>query len=221
MNVEGTRNVVRAAAAGGVEHFVYVSSASVTYRHQTDYSRSKAAAEEIVRGEKSFAHTIVRPTLVYDRTGGQEMEMFARYLRVLPVVPLVKPSGGSGRALKRPVYAGDVIDGLACIAGNPKARGEVYNLSGGEAISMVELARLLVRQMGLRRVIVPVPEFVWRAGLGALGFLVGSTSFARQIVAGFTEDADLDPGRAIRDLGYDPLPASAGIPRYFHVRGTT
>ncbi len=217
INVEGTRNVVRAAAAGGVKHFVYVSSASVTYPNPTDYSRSKAAAEEIVRGEKSFEHTIVRPTLVYDRTGGQEMEMLARYLRLLPVVPFI----GSGRALKRPVYAGDVVDGLACITGKAKAHGEVYNRSGGEAISMVDLARLLVRQMRLRRVIVPVPEFAWRTGLGVLGFLVRSPAFARQIVSGFTEDADLDPGPAMRDLGYDPLPASVGIPRYFHVRRTT
>jgi hypothetical protein len=71
--------------------------------------------------------------------------------------------------------------------------------------------------MRLRRVIVPVPEFVWTAGLRVLGFLVRSPAFARQIVSGFTEDADLDPGPATRDLGYDPLPASVGIPRYFHV----
>lgn len=221
INVEGTRNVVRAAATAGVKHLVYVSSASVTYRNPTDYSRSKAAAEEIVRGEKSFEHTVVRPTLVYDRTGGQEMEMLARYVRLLPVVPFI----GSGKALKRPVYAGDIIDGLAVLPGNAKAYGKVYNFSGGEAVSMMELARLLARQVGppsgLRRVIVPVPEFVWRAGLGVLGFLVRSPAFARQIIAGFTEDADLDPGPAMRDLGYDPLPASVGIPRYFHVRRTT
>jgi nucleoside-diphosphate-sugar epimerase len=169
-------------------------------------------AENIVRSQKAFEHTIVRPTLVYDRTGGQEIEMFCRYLARFPVVPFV----GSGRALKRPVYAGDVVDGLARVAGNEKARGRTYNFSGGEAISMIDLARLLVRRMGLRRLIVPVPEVMWRAACPLLGLLLGSRALAGQIVAGFTQDADLDNGPARADLGYDPLPVSRGVPAYFH-----
>jgi NADH dehydrogenase len=212
VNVEGTRNVVASAAAAGVSHFVYVSSASVTYPNATDYSRSKREAEGIVRSQKAFDHTIVRPTLVYDRTGGQELEMFCRYLARFPVVPFV----GNGRALKRPVHAGDIVDGLARIVGNEKARGKTYSFSGGEAISMIDLARLLIRQMRLSRLMVPVPEVMWRAALPLLGLLLGSRALAGQIVAGFTQDADLDNGPARTDLGYDPLPVGRGIPAYFH-----
>ncbi len=213
INTEGTRNVVAASVDAGVGHFVYVSSASVTYANQTDYSRSKKAAEDIVRAASTEMNcTITRPTLVYDRTGGQEIEMLGAYLRRLPVVPFI----GRGRALKRPVYAGDIVDGLARIAGNERTFGQTYSLSGGETISMMDLARLLLRQMRLRRVIVPVPETLWRAASGLLGALVGSRALARQIISGFTEDADLDNSSARRDIGYDPLPASVGIPRYFH-----
>ena len=212
VNVEGTRNVVDAAASARARHFVYVSSASVVYNCQTDYSRSKMAAEEIVRSQSGMEHTIVRPTLVYDRTGGQEIEMLCAYLRRLPVVPFV----GSGRAVKRPVFAGDIIAGLARIAGDDGTYGKTYNFSGGEAISMMDLARLLVRQMRLRRVIVPVPEMLWRAALPLLGLVVGSKALARQILAGFTQDADLDNSSARRDLGYEPLAAGVGIRRYFH-----
>ena len=211
VNVEGTRNVVASAADAGVPHFVYVSSASVTYLDGTDYSRSKKAAEDAVRSQNALDHTIVRPTLVYDRTGGQEIEMFCRYLARFPVVPFV----GSGRALKRPVYAGDIVDGLARIVGNGKARGRTYNFRGGAAISMIDLARLLVRRMRLSRLIVPVPEVLWRAACPLLGLLLGSRALAGQIVAGFTQDADLDNGPARADLGYDPLPVSRGIPAYF------
>jgi NADH dehydrogenase len=191
---------------------VYVSSASVTYRDRTDYARSKTDAEALVRAEAGLEHTIVRPTLVYDKAGALEIEMFARCLRALPVVPFI----GDGSALKRPVYAGDIIHGLAAIPGCPASRGRTYNFSGGEAVTMIELARLILRQFGIRRVIVPVPEAVWRLALGALSGLVGSPALARQIIAGFTEDADLDPSEAMRDLGYDPLPARVGIPRHFH-----
>jgi NADH dehydrogenase len=211
VNTDGTRNVVEAAAAAGARHLVYVSSASVTYPLSTDYSRSKAEAEGIVRAEARLRHTIARPTLVYDRRGGQEIEMLAAHIRRFPVVPFV----GRGLVRKRPVFAGDVIEGLARIAGNERALGKVYNLSGGETITMIDLARLIARQLGLRRVFVPTPAALWTVPLAAA---TGSSALARQIVAGFTQDADLDSSRARRDLGYDPLPVSAGLPRYFHAR---
>jgi NADH dehydrogenase len=211
VNTEGTRNVVGAAAAAGPRHLVYVSSASVTYPALTHYARSKMDAEEIVRAEGRLSHTIVRPTLVYDRRGGREIEMLAAHIRRFPVVPLI----GSGRALKRPVVAGDVIEGLARIAGNERAPGKVYSLSGGESITVIDLARLIARQLGLGRVIVPTPSAFWTVPLAAA---TGSAALARQIVAGFTQDADLDNSEARRDLGYDPQPVSAGLPRYFHRR---
>lgn len=208
VNVEGTRNVVDAACAAGVRHLVYVSSASVTYAHQTPYSLSKREGERIVRGSSGLGWTIVRPTLVYDRRGGQEIEMLREWICRLPVVPLV----GAGRARKRPVFAGDVIGALAAVAGNDLALGKTYNLSGGEAISILELARLLARQMRLSRTFLPLPERVWRAALRPAGAL------AEHVIAAFTQDADLDNSEARRDLGFDPLPASVGIPRYFHRR---
>ncbi|HEV3030202.1 MAG TPA: NAD(P)H-binding protein, partial [Polyangia bacterium] len=76
VNREGTAHVVAEAARAGVRHFIYVSSASVTYPKRTPYADSKLAAEELVKVERSFAHTIVRPTLVYDVGGGQELLLF-------------------------------------------------------------------------------------------------------------------------------------------------
>jgi len=214
VNVEGTANVAAAAAKSGVRHVVYVSSASVTYRRPTAYAQSKIDAEETIRNEQRFAHTIVRPTLVYDRAGGQEIEMFAKLIRKFPVVPFI----GKGEAKKRPVYAGDIIDGLARIVGNKRAHGNTYNLSGAEATTMMGLARLLAEQLNLKRVFVPVPEFLCRAGLTALGAITRLPALAHQIMSGFTEDADLDPTDAMRDLGYEPLPVSVGLRRYFHRR---
>src|SRR5206468_3774853 len=76
VNRRGTGNLVAAAADAGVRHFVYVSSASVVYPRLTPYGQSKLDAEQLVRAERRFQHTIVRPTLVYDETGGQEFMLF-------------------------------------------------------------------------------------------------------------------------------------------------
>jgi len=64
VNINGTRNVVEGAASGGDKHFIFISSASVTYPMSTPYSRSKRQCENIVRAQNSMHYTIVRPTCV-------------------------------------------------------------------------------------------------------------------------------------------------------------
>jgi nucleoside-diphosphate-sugar epimerase len=212
VNLEGTENLVREASRARVRHFVYVSSASVTYPRRTPYAESKLAAEGIVRSG-GLGYTVVRPTLVYEPGGGQELMMFLDYLRRLPVVPFI----GKGNALKRPVWSGDVVDGLSRLLGNEVALGKTYNLSGAEAITMLELARLLLAHHDRPRPIVhiPVPLCQALAGLGAL--LMTRPPLTQSAIAGVVNDADLDPSLAIRELGYRPLGVREGFERCFPI----
>jgi nucleoside-diphosphate-sugar epimerase len=210
VNLDGTENLVREASRARVRHFVYVSSASVTYPRRTPYAESKLAAERIVRSA-GLGYTIARPTLVYEPGGGQELMMFLDYLRRLPVVPFI----GNGGALKRPVWSGDVVDGLARLLGSQVALGKTYNLSGAEAITMLELARLLLAHHDRPRPIVPLPVPLCRAlaSLGAL--LMKRPPLTQSAIAGVINDADLDPSLAIRELGYRPLGVREGFQRCF------
>ena len=211
VNHLGTAHMVRAAAAAAVRHFVYVSSASVLYPRLTPYGRSKLAAERCVRAEGRLAYTIVRPTLVYDESGGQEFMIFREHLRRFPVVPFI----GSGRALKRPVFSEDVVDGLARIAGHPISFGKIYNLSGGEAISLDALARLVLELEGERKPILHVPVAACRVLAAVLGRVMRDPPITPYAIAGFTNDADLDPAAAIADLGYSPRGVRAGLASCF------
>jgi NADH dehydrogenase len=216
VNREGTAHVVAEAARAGVRHLIYVSSASVTYPKRTPYADSKLAAEELVKAERSFAHTIVRPTLVYDAGGGQELLLFLDYLRRFPVVPFI----GAGRALKRPVWAGDVIDGLLRLAGNAVAHGKTYNFSGGEAIAIADFGRLLLRHHGERRLFVPVPVPICRALAFVLGRLMKRPPLTASAIAGIVNDADLDPALAARELGYRAMPVREGLSLCFPVKSS-
>jgi NADH dehydrogenase len=214
VNHLGTVHVVRAAAEAGVAHIIYVSSASVTYPRLTPYGRSKLQAEHAVRAETRLASTIVRPTLVYDRTGGEEFMLFLRFLQRFPVVPLI----GDGTARKSPVRADDVVDGLARMVGNPVCHGKTYNLSGGESITIEELGRLLLALHGQTRPIVHVPVWFYRIVTALLGALMDRPPITQYGVTGFINHADLDCGEAGRDLGYRPVGAREGIARCFASR---
>jgi NADH dehydrogenase len=213
VNLEGTAHVVAAARAGGVRHFIYVSSASVVYPRRTPYAESKLAAERLVIEESSFEHTIVRPTLVYDIVGGQEFALFRSYLERFPVVPFI----GDGRALKRPVWAGDVVDGLLRLASNPRSHGKLYNFSGGEAISMRDLARLILQHRGKRRRFLHVPVALCTAAAHAAGLLMERPPLTTNAISGIVNDANLDPAEACSDLGYRPLGVREGFARCFPV----
>lgn len=209
INRRGTANLVAAAAVAGVRHFVYVSSASVVYPRLTPYGRAKLDAENTVVAETRMAHTIVRPTLVYDETGGQEFMLFRKYLRRFPVVPFVGP----GSAKKRPVYSDDVVDGLARIVGNDICFGKTYNLSGPEPITLRDLAKLVLELEGAPRPFLHVPLPICRAVAEVLTRIMPNPPLTPYAVAGFTNDADLDCAAAVADFGYAPRGVREGLAR--------
>jgi nucleoside-diphosphate-sugar epimerase len=211
VNRDGTAHVVAAARDARVSHFIYVSSASVTYPKRTPYAQSKLEAEQIVSRERAFAWTIVRPTLVYDARGGQEFVLFREYLERFPWVPFI----GDGRARKRPVWTDDLVSGLVALVENPLSHGKTYNLSGGESISIRDLAELILRHRGQRRRFIHVPVPVCRAIAAVAGVVQRRPLLTASTIAGIIHDADLDPEEATRDLGYRPLGVRAGFQHCF------
>jgi nucleoside-diphosphate-sugar epimerase len=211
VNRDGTAHLVAEAKASGVRHFIYVSSASVTYPKRTPYAESKWAAEQLVLAESAFQHTLVRPTLVYDENGGQEFLLFRDYLERFPVVPFI----GDGHALKRPVWAEDIMDGLLRLAGNAASYGKVYNFSGKDSISMRDFAQLILAQRGKSRPFVYVPVGLCRALAFFLELVMKRPPLTASAIAGIVNDADLDPELATLELGYQPLGVRAGFARCF------
>jgi NADH dehydrogenase len=211
INVEGTRNIVEEAAGAGVGHFIYVSSASVTYPAPTPYSLSKRRAEDIVRSS-GIAYTILRPTLVFGEKGGQEFDMYLGYLKKFPVVPFI----GNGASLKSPVYVEDVNAGLLAVCDNDKTFGKTYNLSGGEAISMIDFTNLCLRLMGMgHKPIVHLPVWLCKTIAVLMKLVMRDPPLKWQVIAGITQDANLDPSGAIADLGYKPKKVTEWLPKVF------
>lgn len=199
INLDGTRNVLLAAKSAGVKRFLLVSSISVTYPDLTDYGNSKLRAEALVR-KMGIPFTIVRPTLVVEKTGGAEYMLFVKYLKRAPVVFLP----GKGKSLKRPVKTEDLVNGIALAAISPAAVGKTYALAGSRVLSLFEMAKLSMERAGVHKRIYGVP--LWLCHLLALLkqlLLPGSVS-AKQALAGFRFDAAPEIVEAEKDLGYRP-----------------
>lgn len=205
VNTEGTRNMVEAARKAGAGHFVFVSSTSAI-DPISEYAHSKAAAEEIVRAS-GMAWTIVRPTLVYEREGGLEFMGFLQSLLKYPVVPFV----GKGLALKNPVHVDDMGRGLLAIAGNSKSHGKIYNFTGGEEISIRDLARLMLRHQGVTKPFVHIPLPICRAAAFIMERVMKNPPLTGYAITRIEQNASPDSSEARRDLGYAPIGVREGM----------
>src|SRR5437867_4748037 len=103
VHVEGTRNVVRAAARAGVEKVALISFLRARPGCGSPYHESKWAAEEIVRGS-GLDYTVIKAGVVYGK-GDHMLAHLSGSLRIFPVFPLV---GMRDRPL-RPVAVEDLV----------------------------------------------------------------------------------------------------------------
>jgi nucleoside-diphosphate-sugar epimerase len=187
VNVEGTRNIVRAAALAGAAHVVHVSSIAVygtvlgvahegvplesPLRPGNTYGRSKREAERVAKevgDEEGVSVTSVRPAAVY----GERDRLFAPKLAGLARLP-VMPMLGSGKNLLPVVYAGNVARGIMSVLSG-RGVGQTFNLSEDEPLTQRALLEGFARGLGRRPRLVSIPAVLIRAGVDITSRLDGS-----------------------------------------------
>ncbi|MCW2958480.1 MAG: NAD-dependent epimerase/dehydratase family protein [Solirubrobacterales bacterium] len=219
VNVEGTANVLAAAAKAGVGTIVHASSVGAYSPHPQDdpvdeafptagipssfYSVDKAACERLLDSfEAAHPGTRVvrlRPALIFQRTAAAEIRRFflgpffpGGIVRpgLIPVVPRI--AGVRFQA----VHADDVADAYRRAVLDPEARG-AYNIASTPVLDLGAVAELLQART------VPVPfraarmaaDLTWRARVQPTP--AGWLDLAAQAPL-------LDCGRALRELGWTP-----------------
>lgn len=200
-NVDGTRNLVDAARAGGTGRFLYVSSRAVDESGGA-YSRSKAAAERIVQVSGLDA-TIVRLPEVYgagSREGLDRMIASARAGRPIPVV-------GSGSEVVYPVHVDDAVAALVAALPRGVASGKTYTLAA-EPISLADFARACALEAGSGSRVVHIPSRV----IGLLAFVsrFAPLPLYPDQLARLRAPKPPASEEAARELGFRPRPLTLG-----------
>ncbi|MEQ1534041.1 MAG: SDR family oxidoreductase [Sideroxydans sp.] len=181
VNLQGTENLARQAAAAGVKRFVYVSSIKVNGEQTTDeafsesdtanpqdpYGVSKWEAEQAlhrVAKETGLEVVIVRPPLVYGAgVKGNFISLFAAINQGLPL-----PLSGAHN-LRSLIYVGNLVDALVTCASHPNAVGKTYLVSDGADISTATLANEIALALQCSKRSFYFPPAVLSAIAGLLG----------------------------------------------------
>src|SRR5262249_31795917 len=93
---------------------------------------------------------ILRPSIIFGPEDGF-FNKFAQMARFSPVLPLI----GGGRTRFQPVFVGDVAQ--AILAGLSRHDGRTYEVGGPTTYSFKDFFRLVLRETGRKRALVPIP----------------------------------------------------------------
>jgi nucleoside-diphosphate-sugar epimerase len=209
VNVAGTEQLARSAAANRVKRLVYVSSIKVNGEEtregrkyaetdapdpQDPYGVSKCEAGlalQRVAAETGLEVVIIRPPLVYGPgVKGNFVQMLKVLVRGTPL-PLA-----SVKNLRSLVYVGNLVDALIVCATHPYAAGQTYLVSDGEDISTSGLLRQLADAMGC-----PSRLFSCPPGLLKLaGLLSGKSNQVERLLGSL----QVDSGKIRRELNWAP-----------------
>jgi len=208
VHVEGAHTVAEAAASGTAQALVHISGIGADLASESSYVRARAAGEIAVR-EAFPEATILRPSVLF----GPEDSFFnslARIARLLPAFPLF----GDGSTRLQPVYVEDVAAAVVRALSLPEARGRIYELGGSESYSYRALIELQLRQIGIRRPLLPLPFAVWEAQARLLS-LFPRAPITRDQIALMRKDNVADPELpGFAELGLEPAAVEEILPGY-------
>ncbi len=229
INVEGTRNVLDAALAAGIQKMVHTSTAGVvgpSGEKPMDedmpkiagffnlYEKTKSEAEQISMdyARRGLPVTIVNPSRVYgpgmDTGSNPFTKIVELYLqKKWHVIP------GSGNDIGSYCYVDDVIDGHI-LAMEKGRNGERY-LFGGVNASFNQLLEIISKQSGIQNNLRHIPFPLLLLFSKYQVFLADISGKAPRITPEWVRKYEynwaLDSSKAVRELGYRIRPLEDGI----------
>ncbi len=219
VNVDGTLNLARQAAAAGVKRLVFASSVKVHGEEtapgkafvESDipaprdaYGQSKQEAELGLRqiaSQSDMEVVIIRPPLVY---GPGVKANFAALMRAVQrgwSLPL-----GAVRNQRSLVGLDNLVDFIMICATHPRAANQTFLVSDGNDLSTPDLVRGLAQAAGVPARLLPVPPRL----LGAGAALVGKSASVQRLCGNL--QIDISKARDLLDWK-PPVSVAEGLRR--------
>jgi nucleoside-diphosphate-sugar epimerase len=219
VNTQGTRNLLGAAAAGGVRRFVYVSSNSpigcnrsahelfteeTPYNPYLNYGLSKYYAELAVQDYQragALETVVLRPCWFY---GPEQPRRQTRFFKMIQkATPIVF---GNGQNLRSMSYVDNTCQALLLAAEKPAAAGNTYWVADRRPYSMQEIYETVADLLNVKLRPRYVPGFLSDVCETVDRALQACNLYEMNFhVAGeMNKHIACDVAKAGRELGYDP-----------------
>lgn len=203
VNYQGTINVVDAANKAGVRRFINMSqngaSSDIPYR----FLRSKGRAQEYVA---QFAPnwTALRPSAIF----GPQDEFFNSLARLAQLTPFIFPLIGGGKAEFQPVSVDDVAEAVVRSIDDDSTIGKELGLGGPEVLTLGEIEKRVIKALGRRHALLPVPVGLLRAPVFIMERLLPGTPVTTSLLDLLAVPNTVKNNALVEHFKMEPIPFS-------------
>ncbi|MCQ3936579.1 MAG: hypothetical protein DPW18_05985 [Chloroflexi bacterium] len=157
-DIQGTQNLVEAAADAGVDRFIYLSHLGAARASGYPAFKAKGIAEEHIRNG-GVPYTIIRTSLVY----GVEDHFTNNIARLIRSSVGVFPVPSGGRVVVQPVWVEDLVTCMLWAMQNENTLDQVYEVGGNEFFTLQQIIEIIMDVTRARRLLVPLSPITLRA----------------------------------------------------------
>ena len=201
-HVELTRSVITACNTSDVPRLLQMSALNAG-RGRSHYLRTRGEAEALVKAS-TLDWTIFQPSVIFGPGDGLFCR-FATLLKIAPALPLARAA-----AKFAPVYIGDVVDAFRRALGAAGSVRQTYELYGPDVVTLAQIVRMTAQQMGLRRIVVSLPDVLGRIQALVMDFVPGKPFSSDNYRSLLTDSVGGIDG--LHRLGIAPTRMSAILP---------
>ena len=157
VDIQGTRNVLRAASNANVDRFFYLSHLGADRASAYPLLKVKAIVEEHVR-RSGLNFTIMRTALIYGPNDGFTSGL-AQLLQGLPFIFIVP---GDGNNLIQPLWVEDLVTCLTWALDDEDTQNRIFEIGGPEYFQLKDVISMIMKRIGVKRTIVPLSPPILR-----------------------------------------------------------
>jgi NADH dehydrogenase len=204
---EGGRSLLEEAKRAGVARFLFVSGAGADSKSDKSWYRAKGLAEEAIIAS-GIDYVIIRPSWIYG-PGDKSVNRMVKMVKLSPVVPRlgVKPQR------IQPLYIGDFAEAVRQAFARDDAWNKTYEIGGPEVMTMEEVIDGIAEVLGKKRVQLPIPLALAKAGTAPL-VLLPKPPMTPTGVEFVAQDGLVDMRQTTRILGIRPVTFEEGLRKY-------
>lgn len=157
-DIQGTQNLVDAAADAGVNRIIYLSHLGAARASGYPAFKAKGIAEKSIRAGKT-PFTIIRTSLVY----GPEDHFTNNIARLIRSSVGFFPIPTGGRVVVQPVWVEDLVTCMIWALQNESTLHQVYEVGGNEFFTIQQVIETIMDVTRRRRYLVPLSPITLRA----------------------------------------------------------
>lgn len=205
IHVQGTENLLRAAAEAGIRRFVHMSALGSRPNAASRYHQTKYQAEQAVI-QSGLDWTIFRPSVIFG-PGDQFVNLLARIIQSAPIIPVI----GEGECRIQPISVRDVASCFALAIGNSLSYRKVYELGGPERLTYNQIYQIISGVLQKKKKAIHIPIPLIKPGALISEWLLPKPPITREQLIMLQEDNVCDSTDAVHDFGLELLSFEDGI----------